>query len=448
MSKNKKRHNNKPLDQKPPIGPHDDLSESSKLRMTQCKFWKFGKCNWGWGCRFLHGNTLSDDPRRPEYRGPPVDFTQFPRPVLTSSPSFFHSEEQLRSKPIRNPVVQISISNENCTKFASTMKELLLRNNIDVLQEPNFQILTHETATSTINQHKVDFIMFIDTNVILMLSSTDSGTTDSVSVQHQLVVEWIHRHWRSMNNNFSAEELELMTTNNFESLIKQLVGQSTNLEDFTPTVSKFQEQVRCAIASQEFESCKTQSSDLIQLRTEISTFFSKLNIAYSIITDYTTYGNSQPLPGTKVSVTPEKPNGISVPLQKVLLFLLGQIMTQIHICLASINKLLGEGLNPSSVPFAIASGMSPGIISSPFCFVDCTSLISTSNTEKGNEMSPGAGKLSSSPSTNPKVTVEYNTGRRIAPIEPEISVDVRSPYTLSFRDTQDTNSNFQKPFRQ
>ena len=376
--------------------------------MTQCKFWKFGKCNWGWGCRFLHGNYLSDDPRRPEYRGPPVDFTQFPRPISSSSPSFYHSDDQIRSKPIRNPVVQISISNDKCFKLATTMKELLLRNNIDVLQEPTFQILTHETATTNIDQHKADFIMFIDTNVIIMLMS-ESNKVNSVTVQHQLVVEWIHRHWRSMNNNLTVEELELMPTVSLETLIKQLVFQTTNLEDFTPTVSKFQEQVRCAIASQEFETCKIKQEDLLQLRNEISTYFGKLNMAYSIITDYTTYGNSTPISGTCVSITPEKPNGISVPLQKVLLFLLGQIMTQIHVCLTTINKLLGEPLAPPSAPFAIATGISPGLRSSPFCFVDCTNLVNPMAPEKVNQMSPSGGRIStSSPSFNQKVTIEFN----------------------------------------
>lgn len=454
MSKNKKRHNKLP-EQKPSSGPHDDSSDSSKLRMIQCKFWKFGKCNWGWGCRFLHGNVLSDDPRRPEYKGPPIDFTQFPRPMTSSSPSFFHPDDQIRSKPIRNPVVKITISNENCIKLATTMKELLLRNNIDVLKETNFEILTHETATSNLDQYKADFIMFIDTNVIIMLMS-ESGKVNSVSVQHQLIVEWIHRHWRSMNYNFTAEELELMPTVNFEILIKQLVGQLANLEDFTPTVSKYQEQVRCAIASQEFESCKIKEEDLLQLRSEILSYFGKLNLAYSIITDFTTYGNSPPAPGTSVSSTPDKPNGISVPLQKVLLFLLGQIMTQIHVCLTSINKLLGEQMVPPSAPFAIASGTnSPGLTSSPFCFVDCASLIAPSNPEKAAQMSPGNSRISaSSPSFNQKVTIEFNNNNNannnagMRRIEPDISVDVRSPYKLSFRDHQDTNTTFQRPFRQ
>ena len=121
--------------------------------------------------------------------------------------------------------------------------------------------------------------------------SNEFGITNSAPVPHQLLVEWIHRHWRTMNNNLTLDEIELMTTNNLEALIKQLPSQSVNIDDFTPTISRFQEQVRCAIASQEFESIKIKPADLIQLRAEIFAFFSKLNSAYSLITDLKTYPN-------------------------------------------------------------------------------------------------------------------------------------------------------------
>ncbi|KAJ3446503.1 zinc finger ccch domain protein-related [Anaeramoeba flamelloides] len=38
-----------------------------RLYTVPCKYWEGGNCKMGEHCRFLHGETLSDDPRRPEY---------------------------------------------------------------------------------------------------------------------------------------------------------------------------------------------------------------------------------------------------------------------------------------------------------------------------------------------------------------------------------------------
>ncbi|KAJ6248964.1 zinc finger ccch domain protein-related [Anaeramoeba flamelloides] len=46
-----------------------------RLYTVPCKYWKTGNCKMGEHCRFLHGENLSDDPRRPEYTGPPVYIT-------------------------------------------------------------------------------------------------------------------------------------------------------------------------------------------------------------------------------------------------------------------------------------------------------------------------------------------------------------------------------------
>ncbi|KAJ6249982.1 hypothetical protein M0813_16668 [Anaeramoeba flamelloides] len=43
-----------------------------RLYTVPCKYWSLGTCKMGEQCRFLHGEKLSDDPRRPEYTGPPV----------------------------------------------------------------------------------------------------------------------------------------------------------------------------------------------------------------------------------------------------------------------------------------------------------------------------------------------------------------------------------------
>ncbi|KAJ6237411.1 zinc finger ccch domain protein-related [Anaeramoeba flamelloides] len=43
-----------------------------RLYTVPCKYWSLGTCKMGEQCRFLHGKELSDDPRRPEYTGPPV----------------------------------------------------------------------------------------------------------------------------------------------------------------------------------------------------------------------------------------------------------------------------------------------------------------------------------------------------------------------------------------
>ena len=116
-------------------------------------------------------------------------------------------------------------------------------------------------------------------------------------------------------------------------------------------------------------------------------------------------------------------------------------MTQVHICFTSINNLLGE-----SNMHNLTSFISSDILTSPYCFVDCSSFLSAA--ENRSEMSP-IGLNSSSPPMSQKISVEFNNPgmKKMTQIEPDISVDVKSNYAISFRDQQDQSSNFQRPFR-
>lgn len=188
---------------------------------------------------------------------------------------------------------------------------------------------------------------------------------ESVAIQFQQVITWIQRHWRIMSTNYTIEEIELMTPNSLELLLKTFNNPQLNLKDIIITISSFQNKMNSAVVSQEFENFKSKPEDLVNLRQEISQFFGKLCTLNSIIADCHFYANIQPSAGQIVPSTQEKPTGLSYPLQRSLMF-----MTQIHACLASINNILGElNQNPSSINFTVAKAVSPGVHPSPYCFI-------------------------------------------------------------------------------
>lgn len=392
----------------------DDVSEASKLHQKPCKFWKFGKCNWGWGCRFLHGNSQADDPRRPEYRGAAIDFTQFPRPIA-SSPHFnmaspLHVDDQSRMKSLRNPVVEIVISNEYSTDLAIQLRETFLRSSIDVLLTDAIMMLSSNAAKDRFQAHNSDFMLYIDQSHIVAFP-------DSVPVTQSNVVDYIHRQWNIMNNNLTIEQIELLTPTELEAIITKL----TTLEKIAPTVSQLQNEVSDAIASMSSNDCKFKPQALSQLRSKLIAFFGKLNLANSIIADLPIYSSAQPFSGNLMQGAPPTPNGLSLPVQKALGFILGQGLTQIHMCIAHVNKMMGE-YTFNTTCFAMAKENAIGLHPTPLCAIDCASIC----TEETKQ--------------------QFNQGRRAVNIEPDVSVEIRTPYQISFRDGMGMDSNVFNPF--
>ena len=395
----------------------DDLHETSKLHLKTCKFWKSGRCNWGWGCRFLHGDFLNEDPRRPEYRGKPIDFTKFPRPFNANSPPHSHFEKR---PPLRAPVVEIGISDISLEKVGFAIKDQLLRGSINVLQTQinnKFNVITHDLVNEKLSSNGADFFIFIDTNAFILFPG-------NANVQQHSICEWIRHKWNSKNNNLSPDEIELLTLDNLEEKIKQISGPQTGLDDIASKISSFQDQVNVINASQEFQESQIPQQNIMKLRLDLANFFGKLNLANSIIADYQLFGNSfNNSRGEIVSSIPPKPIGISTPLQKALIYMVGQFLTQIHVCLYYINKILGEDNNNPSL-YSIVSSASQCMHPSPYCFADFGS-ISNDDVKNQEDIMP-------------------NT--TIGVIEMDVSVNNMMQYNVSFRNGADPMFN-QAPFK-
>ena len=387
--------------------PGEEANETVKLHQKPCKFWKFGKCNWGWGCRFLHGNTLDDDPRRPEYRGPAIDFTQFPRPMATSPISqLSHTDDQSRIKQIRNPLVEIVVSGNQGFALASVIKDICLRNFIDVLYfkattENPFPIMTSEAAKEKISSKSSDFIIFIDFNVIILYP-------DSVSVTQQNISDVIHRRWDIMNNNLSLDQIELLSMTDIEAIITKL----TSLENIATTVGEFQDETSNIISSLSLENCRTTQQQLVAFRKKLTIFFGRLNLANSIIADMPLYATMTPIKGSIVPSFVPSASGLSPPMQRVLSYTIGVYLTQIHVCTYHINKLLNEFVVTTSC-FPTVASTSISIHPTPLCALPIEAIFHD-DIQRYN--------------------IEY--GRRL---EPDVNVDVRTPYYINFRDTDGTD---------
>ncbi|KAH0791026.1 hypothetical protein GPJ56_005161 [Histomonas meleagridis] len=380
----------------------DRTTSTSRLHLRQCNFWKYGKCNWGWSCRYLHGNTLADDPRRPEYRGPPVDFTQYPRPLPTSprfnySPGNFHADDASKMVALRNAVVEIVWTNETDRKFGKSTQELLLRNSIDVLQRDS-HLVNPDQLNDMIEQKDSDFIIYIDNSVINIYPQ-------GIAVQQSKLVDYIHRHWDEESNNLSPDQIELLTNSDIENITTKL----TNTEHISSLIQDFQDKVSEALASMHSAENQIPKQKLEDYRYEFSVLFGKLNLANSTIADSIIYTPQERFKGTIVMNRPEPPKGISIYLQRTVSYFIAQSLTQVHLCLYHVNQMIGC-LTTKGPMFAIPQSGSTCVHPSPFCFMECFSLLANED-RNGNDFA-----------------------QRINAIEPDSgSVDVTPNYTLSFR---------------
>ena len=210
----------------------------------------------------MHGSVPEEDPRRAEYRGAPVDFTQFPRPIVSSphfaaSPSY-HVEDQSRVKKFRKPVVSFAISNLSLKVQISNLKEILLTSCID--------ILSNELQTMTTNEVKdlfkgddpkkvpqSDYIAYIDLSGITLYP-------DEIPVNSANINMVIQSSWEMKNLNLSLEQLELLTSSELEKLIMKITGDL--FENIEETIATLQNETSDAIASSMTSNCKFSTADL------------------------------------------------------------------------------------------------------------------------------------------------------------------------------------------
>ena len=386
----------------------DDLTEASKLHQKQCKFWKFGKCNWGWGCRFLHGNSLSDDPRRVEYHGPPIDFTQFPRlahfspQINISSP--LHSEDQSRVKTLRKPIVEIISESKNYFQTYLIIKDNLLLNGIDIYQNIEFLILSNEEVKLRLEKKLSDYIIFIEGINISVYPNSEILNTKNLC-------SFILKDWKFKNDDLNSDQIELLTNIELENIIKRL----THIENIESTISTLQDETSDALISFYTETCKFKESNLISLKTKLLNYFSKLNLANSIISDLPIYNKTNFIQGTIIN-TPLIPStqGLSWCIQKVLCYITGKGLTQLHMCIYQINKLLND-VNPPNNNFINQINLQSGCLNPiSLCPPNISNICSDEN-----------------------IPIQ-ETGKKI---EPAISVDMSTSYSVSFRDNQNRNFN-------
>lgn len=404
-------------------GRSEQTADPSRLFQTPCKFWKIGKCDWGWSCRFLHGASPDDDPRRPEYRGPPIDFTQFPRPIVSSSPHFnisspgmmgyggmstsLHAEDQSRVKKFRNPCVKIVSSTASVKGQVQSCKDSLLRSSVDVLLSDSSNYMTLNEAKERFEKEEdSDYVLFIDISGMNLLLPDHAADPVPVTNNNAMVV--IQNDWDVRNNNFTLEQLELLSTKELESIILKLTPDV--LDNLEENIQTLQNETADAITSTTTTSCKYGTQELQALRTKLQTFFGRLNLVNSIIADLPIYANMDPLIGQNITSCDPKPGGLSSSTQKVLSYIIGSSLSQIHICLSHINKIMGE-YRPSKTTFAQPTMTSPGVHPTPLCAPVCSSICGvTDGSDQGVKR------------------IEY--GRRL---EPEVAVDLPTDYSLSFR---------------
>ncbi|EAX95107.1 hypothetical protein TVAG_033270 [Trichomonas vaginalis G3] len=375
-----------------------------KLNLTPCKFWKLGKCDWGWSCRFLHGDSVDEDPRRPEYTGPPIDFTQFPRPVVSSphynAQSPLHAEDQSRVKPFRNPVVEIILANTTFKSQFSRIRDTLSSSCIDTLSSTDM-FLNAEQAKARMEEDQSDYILFVD----------QSGYTiipDYIQCPLQNVAQIINLNWAAKCNNFTLEQLELLTNHELEQVILRIAPDS--LDNIEETILNLQNSTADAIASSTTATCAVNTKDVMEIKRKLQEFFSQLNLVNTIIADMPIYLNAEPQKGKIVQVKPPPPGGLSSSTQKVLSFIMGRSLSQIHMCIHHINKLLGC-VTPAKTVFASPDIKSAGLHPTPLSASLCSAIC-------GEETAP---------------RVEF--GRRL---EPEVTVDTPTQYTISFRSSMNT----------
>lgn len=367
-----------PMTPDPHGGNTDKISSTSRLHMRQCNFWKFGKCNWGWSCRYLHGNSLQDDPRRPEYRGNAVDFTVFPRPVQMS-PRFFgtygnniHVEDATKLIQLRNPVVDVVCIDDSDCELVGTIKELLIKNGIDVLINDKNK-MSRDEIKQRVEDEIADYVVLAGAISIIIFPQ-------GINIEKGKLPDYIMKNWETRNNNLTPNQIELLTRAEIEKILSKLI----NMQNILSTIYEFQDKVSEAMASMESEDCKITQQKLEDYRYEILLFFGKLNQGNSIISDSLIYSNEKvKKDGAYVQILPQCTFGISLALQKVLSLFIANSLTQIHICLCHINQMTNKYVPK---PNNFASPKPTTMYQSPFCFMECSSLLADENNSNQQKM--------------------------------------------------------------
>jgi hypothetical protein len=268
-------------------------------------------------------------------------------------------------------------------------------------------VLAPDDVVEVLAEQSSDFVLLVDVGGAALHPG-------GVSVTHHNFFNVVHRKWDNMIYNFAIDQIELLTMPEFEAIIAKL----TNLDNIPATISELQNETANALASLSLVDCKTQPVQLIQLRQKLAHFFGRLSLAHSIVTDLPLYSPVRQPQGAVVEVAQPPPNGLSLPLHRMLAYLLGRNLTQVHVCISHINKMLGEFTHTPTTSFTLVTPGSASLHGSPLCAPDAASIC-------GEE--------------SPRMRADY--GRT----EPDVTLEVRTPYSISFREGSGLDTN---PFSQ
>lgn len=153
-----------------------------------------------------------------------------------------------------------------------------------------------------------------------------------------------------------------------------LINKLTSLDKIDSTINSLLDETSDALSSVSSINCQFPQQALQALNSKLTSFFAKLSLSNSIITDKPTYSLVDPKMGNLVSATTSEPDGLSFELQKYLCFILSQYLTQIHSCLFYVHKLLDTiKTGPSIYPSPSNSGV--GLHPNPFSPISCNQFV-------------------------------------------------------------------------
>jgi hypothetical protein len=306
-------------------------------------------------------------------------------------------DDQSRVKSTRNPIVEIVKANREAEQTAAAIRELCLRNSIDVLAElSDPSPLSPDEVRALTAEKSSDFIIYVDVATLTLFPYELPVT------QHNLF-NIIHAKWALLTCNLSTDQLELMSSGELEEVITRL----TMLEAISTTVCDLQNETLAMLASLSLTGCRAQPQQMAQLRQKLTGFFGKLNLAHSVVADLPLYEPARVVEGRIVDDTQPMPGGLSLATQRMLSYIIGQHLTQIHMCLSHVNKMMGEFNCTPVAGFALAVASSPSLHPTPLCPPDAASICS----EEG-----------------PRARQDGRRG------ESEVALESRTPYALSFRE--------------
>jgi hypothetical protein len=294
--------------------------------------------------------------------------------------------------------VEIVIANAQAAQKAAVFRDLCLRNGIDVLADfsPPEPVSVDEIP-SLLDEKLSDYILLVDIGSAMLYP-------DEVQVTQHNFSNIIHSKWDRLNYNLTVEQIELISLPEFEQIITKL----TPLENIPNTVGELQNETANVLASLSLNGCRAQPGQLFQLRQNLIRFFARLSLAHSIITDLPLYSPVKATTGFVLEAPQPPPSGLSLPMQRMLSYLLERNLTQIHVCLSHVNKMLGEFTHTPATCFTLVAPGSASLHPSPLCAPDAASVC--------NEESP-------------RMRSDYARGP-----EPEVTLEVRTPYSISFRE--------------